>query len=136
MLPFGLTNALATFQTLMNNIFRPHLGRFVEVYLDDILIYNRTLREHTTHVKTILSLLRDNKLYCKLSKCSFFQEQVEFHGYVVDKDGVHMNSNQLMAIKEWPPLKNITELRSFHGFKDQLLPTLQQGPCQDMCTSH
>ena len=114
-LPFGLTNAPATFQTLMNDIFRPHLGRFVVVYLDDILIYSRTLEEHNAHVRTILSLLRGNKLYGKLSKCSFFQEQVEFLGHMVDKDGVHMDPNKLNAIKEWPPPKNVTELRSFLG---------------------
>ena len=60
------------------------------VYLDDILIYLRTLVEHTTHVRTTLSLLSDNRLYGKLSKCSLFHEHVEFLGHVVDKDGVHI----------------------------------------------
>jgi hypothetical protein len=114
-LPFGLTNAPATFQTLMNDIFRPHLGQFVVVYLDDILIYSRNLEEHNAHVKTILSLLRDNHLYGKMSKCSFFQEQVEFLGHVVDKHGVHMDDNKLTAIKEWPTPKTVTDLRSFLG---------------------
>ena len=83
------------------------------VYLDDILIYSRTLDKHTTHVITILSLLRDNNLDGKFSKCSFFRDQVEFLGHVLDKDEVHMDSNKLIAIKEWPSPKNFIELLSF-----------------------
>ena len=85
MLPFGLKFAPATTRTIMNDIFRPQMGRVLVVYLGDILIYSLTLEERTTHVRTIISFLRDNKLYGKFSKWSFFQEQVEFLRHVVDK---------------------------------------------------
>lgn len=114
-LPFGLTNAPATFQALMNDIFREHLGRFIVVYLDDILIFSTTLQEHKEHVRKALSILKDNELYAKASKCSFFQESVEFLGHIVDKDGLRMDPSKLKAIEEWPSPKNVSELRSFMG---------------------
>jgi hypothetical protein len=70
--PFGLTNAPTVFMSLMNNVFRKYLDRFVQVFLDDILIYSRNEREHEEHLRIVLSCLRENKLYGKLSKCSFF----------------------------------------------------------------
>jgi hypothetical protein len=70
-LPMGLTNAPATFQRLMNDIFRPYLDDFILVYLDDILIYSKTLHQHVQHLETVLQLLRQHKLYAKLSKCDF-----------------------------------------------------------------
>ena len=70
--PFGLTNALAVFMSLMNGVFRKYLDHFVQVFLDDILIYSKNEREHEEHLRIVLSYLRENKLYGKLSKCSFF----------------------------------------------------------------
>jgi hypothetical protein len=72
-LPFGLTNAPATFMTLMNDIFRDYLDKFVIVYLDDILIYSKTKEEHLQHVAVILQTLREHQLYAKLSKCEFIK---------------------------------------------------------------
>ena len=73
-LPFGLTNAPATFMRLMNDIFRPYLDKFVIVFLDDILIFSRTPEEHEQHLRQVLTLLRQHRLYAKLSKCAFFQD--------------------------------------------------------------
>jgi len=72
-LPFGLTNAPATFMTLMNNIFHDYLDKFVIVYLDDILIYSKTKEEHLQHVRTILETLRKHKLYAKDTKCELIK---------------------------------------------------------------
>src|SRR3954464_7850289 len=80
-MPFGLTNAPATFMHLMQQIFRPYLDDFVIVFLDDILIYSRTLEEHKQHIKKVLELLRVNKLYAKKSKCEFFRRSIEFLGH-------------------------------------------------------
>ena len=76
-LPFGLTNAPATFMHLMHETFRAHLDDFVIVFLDDILIYSRTLAEHEQHVGKVLQILREQKLYAKESKCELFRHEVE-----------------------------------------------------------
>jgi hypothetical protein len=70
--PFGLTNAPTVFMSLMNDVFRKYLDHFVQIFLDDILIYSKNEREHEEHLRIVLSCLRENKLYGKLSKCSFF----------------------------------------------------------------
>ncbi len=114
-LPMGLTNAPATFMRLMNNIFRPYLDKFVVVFLDDILIYSRTLAEHRKHVRLVLDSLREHQLYAKLKKCSFFQEHVEFLGHRIDRDGVHMMEDKVRAIREWPTPKNVDDVRRFLG---------------------
>ncbi|CAJ0852530.1 4195_t:CDS:1, partial [Entrophospora sp. SA101] len=77
-LPFGLTNAPATFMILMNDIFREQLDQFVIVYLDDILIYSKTKEEHLQHLHQVLKILRQYKLYAKLSKCEFLQSKMEY----------------------------------------------------------
>ena len=82
-LPFGLTNAPATFMHLMQSIFDSHLDSFVIVFLDDILIYSNNKRQHEQHVRTVLELLRKNKLYAKMSKCEFFKNEISFLGHVV-----------------------------------------------------
>jgi hypothetical protein len=69
-MPFGLTNAPATFQSLMNQIFANHLGNFVLVFFNDILIYSKSLAEHTSHLAIVLEILRFNHLNVKISKCT------------------------------------------------------------------
>ena len=71
MLPFGLTNAPNTFMRLMNDAFHPYLDKSVVIYLDDILIYSKTAEEHAIHLQEVLEVLRQNKLFAKLSKCLF-----------------------------------------------------------------
>lgn len=76
-MPFGLTNAPATFQALMNTIFQPLLRKCVLVFMDDILIYSKTLSEHLEHLHQVFSLLQQHQLYLKQSKCSFAQQSLE-----------------------------------------------------------
>lgn len=114
-LPFGLTNAPATFMHLMHQIFGPHLDSFVLVFLDDILIYSKTLEDHRRHVATVLELLKTNQLYAKESKCELFQTRVEFLGHIVDRDGLHMMEDKVKAITDWPAPKSLEEVRSFLG---------------------
>ena len=114
-LSFGLTNAPATFQTLMNDIFRPYLDLFLIVYLDDICIYSRTEEEHEEHLRLVLTTLRKHKLYANASKCALFQTEIEFLGHVVAADGVRPDPSKLSAIAEWPTPRNPTEVLSFHG---------------------
>src|SRR4051812_36040025 len=89
-LPFGLTNAPATFMHLMHQVLRPLLDSCVIVFLDDILIYSKTPAEHRVHLRKVLELLRQNHLYAKKSKCMFFQTAVPFLGHVVSEAGVQM----------------------------------------------
>lgn len=114
-LPFGLTNAPATFMRLMNDIFRPLLDKCVLVFLDDILIYSRTPKEHAQHLRDVLAILREHKLYAKLSKCEFFLPEVEFLGHIVGADGIKTDPKKVKAILDWHTPRNTTEVRAFHG---------------------
>ena len=77
-MPFGLTNAPAAFMDLIHRIFQPYLDQFVEVFVDDILIYSQSEWEHEYHLRIILQLLRDHQLYAKFSKCKFWLTEVKF----------------------------------------------------------
>ncbi|CAI7876682.1 unnamed protein product [Closterium sp. NIES-54] len=88
-LPFGLTNAPATFMGLMNGIFRPFLDRFVIVFLDDILIFSTSLEEHAQHLRIVLDTLRHHRLYAKLSKCTFACSSISFLGHVISSKMSH-----------------------------------------------
>ena len=115
-MPFGLCNAPATFQTLMNSIFQEDLDSFVIVYLDDILVFSKTLEQHRNHVKKVLETLRRNKLYCKLSKCQFARQTIDFVGYTVSQNTVAMQSDKLRAIREWPRPSTVKMIQRFLGF--------------------
>jgi len=114
-MPFGLTNAPATFQTLMNNVLAQFLRKFALVFFDDILIYSKSLSEHVTHLRSVLEVLRANKLFAKLSKCTFAQSEIEYLGHVINQDGVATDPAKISAIQAWPTPKTVTELRSFLG---------------------
>lgn len=114
-LPFGLTNAPATFQTAMNAIFRPFLHKFVLVYLDDILIYSKTPEEHRVHLQQVLDVLREHQLYANRKKCSFAQPEVTYLGHVVSAAGVKVDPRKTAAVAEYPTPCNLSQLRSFLG---------------------
>ena len=76
-MPFDLGNAPATFQKIMNSLFKEELDAFVLVYLDDVLVFSQTLEDHIRHIRTVLQKMRDAKFLARLHKCSFFQEKVE-----------------------------------------------------------
>ena len=114
-MPFGLCNAPATFQRMMNDILREHLDSFVIVYLDDILIYSKTKEEHAAHLRQVLTLLRQNQLYAKASKCEFGMPKTEFLGHIVSADGIATDPKKIKAVQEWPTPTSATELRSFIG---------------------
>ena len=114
-MPFGLTNAPAVFMDLMNRVCRPYLDKFVIVFIDDILIYSQGKEKHGRHLRLILELLRNKKLYAKFSKCEFWLNEVKFLGHVVSKEGIHIDPSKIEAIKNWKAPTTPTEIRQFLG---------------------
>ena len=115
-IPFGLTNALATCQALVNNVIRAHLDLTAIAYLDDILVYLNTQREHTTHVKDVLRCLRQAGLKLKPEKCEFNKLEVEFLRYIIGINGIKMDPNKITAIRDWPQPTTVKEVQAFLGF--------------------
>ena len=114
-MPFGVTNAPAIFMDYMNRIFHDYLDQFVVVFIDDILVYSRNKEEHEKHLRIVLHILRDRKLFAKLSKCDFWLEKVQFLGHVISKDGVAVDPNKVESVMEWQQPTTPTEVRSFLG---------------------
>ncbi|XP_078150323.1 uncharacterized protein LOC144545634 [Carex rostrata] len=114
-MPCGLTNAPATFQTLMNLIFKPYLRKFILVFFDDILVYSRDLDSHAKHLKLALETLKHNQMFVKMSKCEFGVNQLEYLGHIISKSGVATDPAKVEAMLHWPVPKSIKELRGFLG---------------------
>jgi hypothetical protein len=114
-MPFGLTNAPATFQSVMNHIFAPLLRKGVLVFMDDILIYSRTLEQHEAHLREVFQILRAHNLNLKQSKCSFAQQNLEYLGHVIGTNGVATDSSKIAAVQAWPRPTNLKQLRGFLG---------------------
>ena len=112
-MPFGLPNALSTSMWLMNEVLKEFLGKSFIVYLDDILIFTKTLEEHLIHIYKVFDKLREEKLLINLKKCSFVKELV-YLGFVVLEKGMKMNPKKVKAIFEWSTPKSAIEVRSFH----------------------
>ncbi len=115
-MPFGLSNSPSVFQSFINEVFRDMLNRWLIVYIDDILIYSRSLREHVQHVRAVLRRLIDHQLYAKAEKCEFHQESVSFLGYVISSGGVAMEDQKVHTVVNWPQPTNLKELQRFLGF--------------------
>jgi hypothetical protein len=112
---FGLTNPPGVFMSLMNGVFREYLDKFVQVFIDDILIYSQTTEEHDEHLCLVLQCLREHKLYRKLSKFSFYQSTIHYLGHVISSEGIAVDPAKVEAIMEWPALTNVTEVHRFMG---------------------
>jgi len=114
-MPFELKNAPAAFMDLMNRVFKEYLDKFVIVFIDDILIYSKSIQEHEQHLRMVLETLRRNQLYAKFTKCEFWLEKVHFLGHVVSKEGISVDPTKVEAVSTWPVPKNVTDIRSFLG---------------------
>lgn len=101
-LPFGLSNTPATFQSYINTALAKKLDVFVIVYLDNILIYSENPKDHIGHVKWVLERLREHSLFANLKKCFFHTDDVSFLGYIVSANGIHMKNSRIQCVKHWP----------------------------------
>ena len=115
-MPFGLTNAPAAFQCLMNNVFLDLLDICVLVYLYDILIYSDTLEEHRRHLREVVLLLQNNKLYAHGNKCSLHDDTVEYLSFILSPNGLSMDPSKVSTVLEWPEPCKVKGIQSFLGF--------------------
>lgn len=115
-MPFGLCNAPATFQRLINTVLRPFLDVSAVAYLDDILIFSTNKDDHPTHVRQVLSALAGADLFVKLEKCLFDVTTVEFLGSIVSTNGITVDPSRIDSISTWPTPKTVKQLQSFLGF--------------------
>jgi len=90
-MPFGLTNAPVVLMDLIKRVFKSYLDQFLVVFINDILIYSKTLEDHTHQLRTVLEILRKDELYAKLKKCKFWLGQVAFLGHAVSNEGASMD---------------------------------------------
>jgi len=114
-MPFGLRNAPSIFQRFIQDVLADCIGFYVQVYLNDIIIYSPSTDVHVKHVRTVLKLLIDHGLYVKLEKCDFHVKETKFLGFIVSIEGLTMDKGKLISIIDWPAPKNVKELQSFLG---------------------
>ena len=112
----GLTNALATFQHFMNDIFQDMSNLFVMVYLDDILVFSESIELHQGHVWYVLSRLRENNLHVKPEKSLFHTHSIKFLRFMISPTGISMDVTKTRAISDWPVPSNLRQVQSFLGF--------------------
>jgi hypothetical protein len=109
---FGLTNAPAYFMYLMNKVFMEYLDKFVMVFINDILIYSRS---EDGHLRLVLQMVREHRLYAKLSKCEFLLEQVAFLGHVFSKGGISVDPTKVQHVLSWNAAMSVGDIQSFLG---------------------
>jgi hypothetical protein len=114
-MPFGLTNAPATFQNAMNSLFADLMRKCVLVFMDDILIYSPSMSEHLVQLRQVLHILQQNQLSIKRSKCMFAQQQLEYLGHIISKEGVATDPSKIKAVQDWPVPTNVKQVRGFLG---------------------
>ena len=114
---FGLTNSPATFQTMMNDIFREEIAQgWVIIYMDDILVFSHDRDLHQKQVKIILQKLEDHQLSLKAEKCYFDKEKIDFLGLIISQKGIRMDPGKVKAVTDWPTPRTKRELQQFLGF--------------------
>ena len=114
-MPFGLTNAPVAFMDLMNRLFRPYVDQFVVVFIDDILVYSKDAQEHEKHLRIVLEMLREKRLYAKLSKCDIWLKEVSFLDHIVSAEGIRVDPTKIEVIVNLKPPRSVIEVRSFLG---------------------
>jgi len=114
-MPYRLANTPAAFMDIMNRVFKEFLDQFVVVFIDDILIYSKSPKEHEGHWRIVPQKLRDERFYAKFSKCEFWLERISFLGHVISKEGITVDPQKIEAVVDWERPTNVHEIRSFLG---------------------
>ncbi len=112
-MPFGLCNASATFQRLMNHVLHDHLGEFVMVYLDDVVIYSKNMAEHVRHLNWVLSQLKWVGLKIKVEKCEFAKSEIKLLEHRISAEGTIPDPGKVIAIEALERPTTISKLRGF-----------------------
>ena len=115
-LPFGLTNGPASFQHYINDVLFEYLYKFYQAYLDDILIYSKTLKEHRNHVRAVLQKLREAGLQVDIVKCEFHVQETLFLGLLMSTEGLKIHPGKIQIIQDWGTPRNVTDVQSFIDF--------------------
>jgi hypothetical protein len=115
---FGLMKTSTDFMYLMNSIFMPELDKFVVVFIDDILIYSRSMEEYEEHLGIVLQRLREHQLYAKFHKCEFWIKEVPFLGHVVSPEGITVDPSKVKEVLDWELPMSVFEVHSFLGLAD------------------
>ncbi len=111
----GLSNSPSTFQSVMNKVFAPYIGKFMQVYLDDLIVYSKTAAEHAEHLEIVFKVLQEHEFYANPVKCTFNQAEVKYLGHIVGRDGLKVDPKKIAVIKDWPVPLDVSQLRSFLG---------------------
>ena len=114
-MPFGLKNAGSTYQWMMTKMFKPQLGRSIEVYIDDMVVKSKVVFKHVGDLMNIFEILRKHKLHLNTSKCSFSVGSRKFLGYMVTHWGIEVNPDQIKAINSLQPPRNPKEVQKLTG---------------------
>ena len=114
-MPFGLTNAPATFQRALDVILSKFKWKTCLVYIDDIIIFSKTVDEHITHVDEVLSALRSSGVTLKIKKCRFFSDSVEYLGHIIRPGRLEVDNANTRSLRDAKPPTSKTEIRSFLG---------------------
>ena len=115
-MPFGLTDAPATFQRLMESCLGDLHLKYCIIYLDDIIIFSKTPEDQIERLRRVFQKIDEAGLHLKPLKCEFFKKRVEYLGHIVSENGIEMNPKKIKDIINWPVPDTVTQLRSFLGF--------------------
>ena len=114
-MPFGLTNAPTAFMDLMNRVFHEFLDLFVIVFIDDILIFSKSMEEYKEHLRIVFPIFREKKLYAKFNTCEFWLDQVVFLGHVISEAEISVDPSKVEVVVNWARPTNVSKVRSFLG---------------------
>jgi hypothetical protein len=116
-MPFGLVNAPSTFQSLMNEVFRSMMRKFVLVFFDDIIVYSKDWDSHMKHLKEVLGILEKHGPVANKKKCHFAQDSIEYLGHVISQKGVVVDPSKVESVTNWPTPRNVKGVGDFWALR-------------------
>ncbi|EJC97324.1 DNA/RNA polymerase, partial [Fomitiporia mediterranea MF3/22] len=122
----GDCNSRAIYQALMNHIFQPYLGDWMDIYLDDLVIYSDTIEDHMQHLRTVIDILHKEKFYLSEHKIQLFQKELKILGHIINDQGIRMDPHKVDSIQQWKVPTNKDLLQGFLGSVGYLAPNIPQ----------